>query len=185
MIKILRLLLGMVALVVIIAFAIANRTPVDVSFAPLPITIELPVYGVFLLGPGGRRAGRRHRRLARRPRQAARGAEGAQPGLGAREPAQRPQARGRSASRPKRYAGRTRELAAPAGTRLGRPRRGRQLDRAAAPDRSARLEDHHHRRRHHGPVQRLGAAAAPAMRSRSTSRGRSPIRSAPRSTSIG
>jgi uncharacterized integral membrane protein len=50
MIRLLRLLLGLVALIVIVAFAIANRTPVDVSFAPLPITIELPVYGAFLFG---------------------------------------------------------------------------------------------------------------------------------------
>jgi uncharacterized integral membrane protein len=50
MIRLLRLLLGLVALIVIVAFAIANRTPVDVSFAPLPLTIELPVYGAFLFG---------------------------------------------------------------------------------------------------------------------------------------
>jgi lipopolysaccharide assembly protein A len=46
----LRLLLGLAALIVIVAFAIANRTPVDVSFAPLPTNIELPLYGVFLIG---------------------------------------------------------------------------------------------------------------------------------------
>ncbi len=50
MIRSLRLLLGLVALIVIMAFAIANRTPVDISFAPLPVTIELPVYGAFLFG---------------------------------------------------------------------------------------------------------------------------------------
>jgi uncharacterized integral membrane protein len=50
MIKALRILLGLVGLIVIVSFAIANRTPVEVSFAPLPIVIELPVYGVFLLG---------------------------------------------------------------------------------------------------------------------------------------
>lgn len=50
MVRSLRLLLGLVALVVIVAFAIANRTPVDVSFAPLPVTIELPLYGAFLFG---------------------------------------------------------------------------------------------------------------------------------------
>jgi uncharacterized integral membrane protein len=50
MIKALRILLGLVGLIVIVAFAIANRTPVEVSFAPLPIVLELPVYGVFLLG---------------------------------------------------------------------------------------------------------------------------------------
>ena len=50
MIRILRLLLALVALIVIIAFAIANRTPVDVSFAPFPIRVELPLYGAFLWG---------------------------------------------------------------------------------------------------------------------------------------
>jgi uncharacterized integral membrane protein len=50
MIRSLRLLLGLVALILIVAFAIANRTPVDVSFAPLPVTIELPLYGAFLFG---------------------------------------------------------------------------------------------------------------------------------------
>jgi uncharacterized integral membrane protein len=50
MIRILRLLLALVALVVIIAFSVANRTPVDVSFAPFPITVELPLYGAFLWG---------------------------------------------------------------------------------------------------------------------------------------
>ena len=50
MTKFLRTLLALAALIVIVAFAIANRTPVPVSFAPLPILIELPVYGVFLLG---------------------------------------------------------------------------------------------------------------------------------------
>jgi lipopolysaccharide assembly protein A len=50
MVRVLRLILALIALVVIIAFAIANRAPVDVSFAPLPIVIELPVYGVFLFG---------------------------------------------------------------------------------------------------------------------------------------
>ena len=38
------------ALIVIIAFAVANRMPVDVGFAPFPITVELPLYGAFLLG---------------------------------------------------------------------------------------------------------------------------------------
>jgi lipopolysaccharide assembly protein A len=50
MVRVLRLILALVALLVIIAFAIANRGPVDVSFAPLPLVIELPVYGVFLVG---------------------------------------------------------------------------------------------------------------------------------------
>jgi uncharacterized integral membrane protein len=50
MIRILRMVLAVLGLVAIVTFAIANRTPVAVSFAPLPIVIELPVYGVFLLG---------------------------------------------------------------------------------------------------------------------------------------
>ena len=50
MIRLVRLALALVGLVVIVAFAIANRGPVDVSFAPFPIAIELPVYGVFMLG---------------------------------------------------------------------------------------------------------------------------------------
>jgi lipopolysaccharide assembly protein A len=77
MIKAVRILLGLAGLIVIVAFAIANRTPVGVSFAPLPIVIELPVYGVFLLGLvlggllGGIAvwlAGTRYRRQARRLR---------------------------------------------------------------------------------------------------------------------
>ena len=50
MIRSLRVLLGLVALIVIVTFAIANRTPVDVSFAPFPLTLELPLYGAFLFG---------------------------------------------------------------------------------------------------------------------------------------
>ena len=50
MIKLLRLLIAIVALLIIIGFAIANRGVVEVGLAPLPSTIELPVYGVFLLG---------------------------------------------------------------------------------------------------------------------------------------
>jgi lipopolysaccharide assembly protein A len=50
MAKLLRLIIGIVALVIIIGFAIANRSVVQVGLAPLPSTIELPVYGVFLLG---------------------------------------------------------------------------------------------------------------------------------------
>lgn len=50
MARILRLLLGLLAVIVIITFAIANRTPAEVSFAPLPIWMELPVYAVFMIG---------------------------------------------------------------------------------------------------------------------------------------
>ena len=99
MIRIIRLLLALVALIVIIAFAVANRTPVDVSFAPFPITVELPLYGAFLLGPGDRRADRRHRRLARHAVRAAPGAPPGQPGQGAREPARRLPAAGGAGAR--------------------------------------------------------------------------------------
>jgi putative membrane protein len=77
MTRLVRPVLGLAGLVVIVAFAIANRAPVDVSFAPLPVQVELPVYGVFLLGLvlggliGGSAAwlgGHRHRRDARRMR---------------------------------------------------------------------------------------------------------------------
>jgi uncharacterized integral membrane protein len=50
MIKLLRLLVGIVALAIIIAFALANRGVVEVGLLPFPTTIELPVYGVFLFG---------------------------------------------------------------------------------------------------------------------------------------
>jgi uncharacterized integral membrane protein len=50
MTKILRWLLGLVALIIIVAFAISNRQVVDLGLAPLPGTVDLPVYGVFLLG---------------------------------------------------------------------------------------------------------------------------------------
>jgi uncharacterized integral membrane protein len=50
MTRLVRLVLALAGLIIIVAFAIANRAPVDVSFAPLPIVVELPVYGVFLLG---------------------------------------------------------------------------------------------------------------------------------------
>jgi lipopolysaccharide assembly protein A len=50
MIRLARLALGLAGLVVIVAFAIANRAPVEVSLAPFPIVLELPVYGVFLFG---------------------------------------------------------------------------------------------------------------------------------------
>jgi uncharacterized integral membrane protein len=50
MTRLVRLIVGLIALLIIVIFAIANRAPVEVSFAPLPLAIELPVYGVFLLG---------------------------------------------------------------------------------------------------------------------------------------
>ncbi|MEM7023197.1 MAG: LapA family protein [Pseudomonadota bacterium] len=50
MTKLLRLIVGIVALIIIMAFAIANRSMVEVGLVPFPTTMELPVYGVFLLG---------------------------------------------------------------------------------------------------------------------------------------
>lgn len=50
MMRILRLVLGLLALIVIMVFAIANRTVAPVSLFPFPIMVELPVYGIFLLG---------------------------------------------------------------------------------------------------------------------------------------
>ncbi len=50
MVKLMRLLLGLAALIVILGFAIANRGPVDVGLAPLPGAIEVPLYAVFLFG---------------------------------------------------------------------------------------------------------------------------------------
>ena len=94
MARIVRLLLGLVALIVIVAFAVANRQPVDISFAPFPITLELPLYGAFLFGLivgvlvggiGVWLSGMSRRREARRL---------AEQGLGARESAQAAQAAG-------------------------------------------------------------------------------------------
>ena len=50
MVRIVRLLVGLAALIIIVAFAVANRQPVDISFAPFPISLELPLYGAFLFG---------------------------------------------------------------------------------------------------------------------------------------
>lgn len=50
MLRILRLLLGLAGLLLITLFAIANRAPVDVSFWPTPLSVDLPLYGVFLIG---------------------------------------------------------------------------------------------------------------------------------------
>lgn len=51
MAKLLRTVVGLLGLLVIVVFSVANRGIVDVSFFPLPIpTIPLPVYAVFLIG---------------------------------------------------------------------------------------------------------------------------------------
>jgi uncharacterized integral membrane protein len=113
MIKLLRLIIGIVALVVIIAFAIANRGVVEVGLAPFPTTIELPVYGVFLFGlvigvlvggAGVWLAGHARRREARKARNRAWALENQLDVL--KREAEREQA--------KRYTA-GRELAAPAG----------------------------------------------------------------------
>ncbi len=50
MIKILRLLLGLAGLVVIVAFSVSNRAMVEMGLWPLPGTITVQLYWVFLFG---------------------------------------------------------------------------------------------------------------------------------------
>ena len=50
MIKLLRILIGLVGLILIVAFAVSNRTIIDVGLAPLPGTLPLPVFAIFLFG---------------------------------------------------------------------------------------------------------------------------------------
>jgi uncharacterized integral membrane protein len=50
MIKFIRLLLAAVGLVLIVAFSVANRDIVEIGFWPFPQTIDLPVYGIVLVG---------------------------------------------------------------------------------------------------------------------------------------
>ena len=50
MLRLIRLIVAILVLAVIVIFSIANRDIVEVSFAPLPVTMELPLYGVFLIG---------------------------------------------------------------------------------------------------------------------------------------
>jgi uncharacterized integral membrane protein len=50
MIKLIRLLLALVGLIVIAAFAVSNREMVEVALWPLPETIELRLFWVFLFG---------------------------------------------------------------------------------------------------------------------------------------
>lgn len=47
--RILRLLLAIVAGVVIVMFSIANREPTPISFAPLPYTVQPPLYVTLLI----------------------------------------------------------------------------------------------------------------------------------------
>lgn len=50
MIKIFRLLLGLVGLVVIASFAVSNREKVEMALWPLPDTFEVQLFWVFLFG---------------------------------------------------------------------------------------------------------------------------------------
>lgn len=50
MIKIFRLLLGLIGLVIIVAFAVSNRGMVEMALWPLPETIEVQLFWVFLFG---------------------------------------------------------------------------------------------------------------------------------------
>jgi len=50
MIKIFRLLLGLVGLVVIVSFAVSNRETVSMALWPLPETFEVQLFWVFLFG---------------------------------------------------------------------------------------------------------------------------------------
>ena len=50
MMRFLRGLLALLGVLAIVLFAVDNRTPVEISFWPTPVVVDLPVYGVFLLG---------------------------------------------------------------------------------------------------------------------------------------
>lgn len=50
MTKIFRLLLGFIGLVIIVSFAVSNRQTVEVALWPLPETIQLQLFWVFLFG---------------------------------------------------------------------------------------------------------------------------------------
>lgn len=49
MAKLIRLILALVGIVVVVAFAIANRGPVTVSFYPTPFSIDLALFAVVLI----------------------------------------------------------------------------------------------------------------------------------------
>ena len=85
MIKLFRLLLGLVGLVVIVAFAVSNRGMVEVALWPLPETLQLQLFWVFLFGLvvgailggfGAWLGGMRKRRDGRRMRRKAEELEG-------------------------------------------------------------------------------------------------------------
>ncbi|MEM9626378.1 MAG: lipopolysaccharide assembly protein LapA domain-containing protein [Pseudomonadota bacterium] len=50
MTKIFRLLLGLVGLVIIVSFAVSNRQTVDMALWPLPETINVQLFWVFMFG---------------------------------------------------------------------------------------------------------------------------------------
>lgn len=50
MIKIFRLLLGLIGLVVIVSFCVSNRGLVEMALWPLPDTMEVQLFWVFLFG---------------------------------------------------------------------------------------------------------------------------------------
>lgn len=50
MMKILRLLLGLVGLAIIVSFAVSNRERVEMALWPLPETYQVQLFWVFLLG---------------------------------------------------------------------------------------------------------------------------------------
>lgn len=50
MIKLIRISLGVVGVIVIAAFAVSNRSVVEMGLWPLPLTIHVPLFWVFLFG---------------------------------------------------------------------------------------------------------------------------------------
>jgi putative membrane protein len=50
MLRIIKLTIAALACIAIALFAVSNRGPVTVSFWPLPIAHELPLFGVLLIG---------------------------------------------------------------------------------------------------------------------------------------
>ena len=50
MAKILRALLGLIGLVIIVSFAVSNRQTVDMALWPLPETLNVQLFWVFLFG---------------------------------------------------------------------------------------------------------------------------------------
>ncbi len=50
MIRLLRALVALAVFVLVVTFSVANRDPVAVSFWPTPVVLDLPVYGVLLVG---------------------------------------------------------------------------------------------------------------------------------------